>query len=42
MPFSVFINSAIGFGLGYIVVLLTKPPPHLVRVTIACCTIGEK
>ena len=41
MPFSVFLNSVIGFGLGHLVVAVTKPPPHLVRTTVACCTIGN-
>ncbi|GAQ87815.1 putative auxin efflux carrier family protein [Klebsormidium nitens] len=41
MPFSVLLNSVIGFGLGHLVVAVTKPPPHLVRTTVACCTIGN-
>lgn len=41
MPFSVLLNSVIGFALGHLVVAVTKPPPHLVRTTVACCTIGN-
>lgn len=41
LPFSVLLNSVLGAGLGYLVAVLTKPPPHLVRLTVACCAVGN-
>ncbi|GAQ82055.1 putative auxin efflux carrier family protein [Klebsormidium nitens] len=41
LPFSVLINTILGACLGYLVVALTKPPPHLVRLTVACCAVGN-
>lgn len=41
MPVNIFISCAIGSLLGYILVKITKTPPHLKGLVIACSSAGN-
>ncbi|KAK1400283.1 Auxin efflux carrier [Heracleum sosnowskyi] len=41
MPVNVFLTFLIGSFLGWLVNLVTKPPPHLRGLVIGCCAAGN-
>ena len=42
MPVNVLLTFIIGSFLGWIVILITKPPSHLRGLTVGCCAAGNK
>ncbi|XP_056846652.1 protein PIN-LIKES 3 isoform X3 [Raphanus sativus] len=41
MPVSLLLTFIIGSFLGWIVILITKPPPHLRGLIVGCCAAGN-
>ncbi|KAG2324339.1 hypothetical protein Bca4012_038854 [Brassica carinata] len=41
MPINVLLTFIIGSFLGWIVILITKPPPHLRGLIVGCCAAGN-
>lgn len=41
MPINILITFIVGSVLGWVVNLLTRPPPHLRGLVIGCCAAGN-
>ncbi|CAA3004033.1 uncharacterized transporter YBR287W-like isoform X1 [Olea europaea subsp. europaea] len=41
MPFNILITFIIGSALGWVVIQITRPPPHLYGLVIGCCAAGN-
>lgn len=41
MPFNILITFIVGSLFGWIVIQLTKPPPHLRGLILGCCSAGN-
>ncbi|XP_022874037.1 protein PIN-LIKES 4-like isoform X2 [Olea europaea var. sylvestris] len=41
MPFNILITFIIGSALGWVVIQITRPPPHLHGLVIGCCAAGN-
>ena len=42
MPVNVLLTFIIGSLLGWIVIVITKPPSHLRGLIVGCCAAGNK
>ena len=42
MPINLLLTFIIGSLLGWIVILITKPPSHLRGLIVGCCDAGNK